>query len=115
MIPCIKNKCLIFSVCKNKAIICCEDLMRYIESKTRAFTEDVNNIRKHNLWLDINKDLPYVVRVFPDKNGDNIGLDTINYMSSYSSLLMRSINKEGQKFMIGDRLIPSNEEEAVWK
>ena len=107
-IPCIKNKCITYAVCKGKPIICCSDLMKHFETRiveVQHSGENINNIGVKNVWLEMNKFLPNMTRIFPDKDGNNIDLNTINYTSFYSASIMRDINREGKKFAIGDRLI----------
>ncbi len=97
MIPCIKNKCLLFAVCKNKTIIYCEELMAYFESEYRKIDDDLNNANRNNFWIDLNKDLPTLTRIFTDYS-EAIDLHTISYTSSYTAKFLRSMNKAGQRF-----------------
>lgn len=66
MIPCKQNKCLLYPACRDKTIINCETLLRYIESK---FKEDSKTEHKesvhHYIWIGLNVDFPMLTRVFP--------------------------------------------------
>ena len=60
MIPCIKEKCLKYPVCKQSRIIRCADLsvyyrkLRYIKLKENLTLSDM----RIKLWEDININLP---------------------------------------------------------
>lgn len=56
--PCVKNKCLLFPICKTKVGIKCPDLTSYHQQLfEEAHKEEVHS--KHwDVWYFLHKDLP---------------------------------------------------------
>lgn len=93
-IPCTREKCLKFPACKNRGIIYCMDLLSFFES---TFRVDYSGNERANLWLDINRVLPNVVRIFPEPKDDCI-LNTYNVQSPYAAEYLRYKNRVDKRF-----------------
>ena len=67
MIPCIKNKCLVYSSCRNRTAIVCEILYNYCnhihnQRKLKIYTKSI--IRDEDVVSDIKKHFPKIIHVF---------------------------------------------------
>ena len=96
MIPCKSNKCLLYPVCRYKTIIYCKDLISYITSlyKGKLTKEDHGN-----MWLDLNKQFPYLNRVYPEPK-KYFKLEILSLQSKYTVEYLRNMNESGERFKL---------------
>lgn len=67
MIPCIKNKCLVYPSCRNETAIVCEILYKYCDHihnqrKLKTYTKPI--INNEDVVADIKKHFPKIIHVF---------------------------------------------------
>ncbi len=60
-LPCIKNKCLLYPVCKNKQEVSCEELRLHYWNLKRGTL----HIESIEVWAIINEDLPRLQMIGP--------------------------------------------------
>lgn len=95
-IPCIEEKCLLYPACKHKSLIYCKDLTTYVSS---LYKRELTKESHGNMWLDLNKQLPYLNRVFPEPK-KYVKLETISLQSRYSAEYLRNMNETGERFKL---------------
>ena len=98
MIPCKRNKCLLYPACRYKSIIYCEILFSYVQS---LYKGRIDKVSHSNMWLDINKNLINLNRVFPEPE-IYVRLDTLSLQSRFPAHYLAGMNKKGQRFTKND-------------
>lgn len=77
MIPCKENKCILFPACKNKIVVYCNPLLKYMKSQYKDLDNDnsylitpvmrgISNVNIE-IWKSLNKNLPKLRGIFPER------------------------------------------------
>lgn len=82
-IPCIKNKCILYPVCKSKQVINCVDLESYFISSLQTIGYDYNVV-----WNKITKSIPQLYTIRGKGNGF---CDTQNSDKYYKSMRAKAL------------------------